>query len=144
MRISLLIIFSLLIFSCASVETKNSLFDSYKKYGSTSNKKNIASIYSDFFSHDLLGSENISDPEVIDQLLFKDLMAKYHSHYEEIYGEFGCLTINGYDNENGVVAFNLKYILRGEDWLIREIHIFYPENESDLSNTAKCPGDYNQ
>ncbi len=63
-------------------------------------------------------------------------------HYEEIQSPNGCLTINGYDEENAPLIFSLKYISNEGGWLIDKIHIVFIENKNDFSKEAKCPDSY--
>lgn len=141
MKILLLLVFPILI-SCITIKSESALFAQYSKYFSETNKENIKKIHFKYFSRDLLGSESIDDPEVIDQLLFKSYMKAPYNYFEIIKIDKGCLTINGYDESNEPVAFNLEYVLLNNRWLINNIHILFLDDKSKFSKVAKCPRDY--
>lgn len=138
--------FLLIIFlaSCVSIkdEHNNKLHSKYQMYLTEINKNNIRQLFTKYFSVDLLGTESINDPEITDQLLFKKYMNTYYNHIEKTSNNKGCLTINGFDDENEPVAFNLEYILYNGKWLINDIHILFLDYKSKFSEVARCPSYY--
>lgn len=137
------LIFSLFITSCATLNNSQSvLYKEFTKYESSANKNNIIEVASNFFSPSLLGSNFQDNPDAASQLLFKNYMLNTDGHFEKINKQEGCLTINGYDEENLPLIFSLKYISNNNQWLIDEIHVVFVENKSDFSSSAKCPSDY--
>ncbi len=129
--------------SCATIQnTPSTLFQEYSQYDRSANKNNIIDVASDFFSPDLLGTDYQTNPDAASQLLFKHYMAKTGTHYEKLNGQEGCLTINGYDEENIPLIISLKYISRNNHWLIDEIHIAFIENKANFADSAQCPDEY--
>lgn len=129
---------------CAKNGTNNSLINTFEKYRLNANKNNILSDWSHYFDSTVIGNEDINDQEIIDQFLFKSIMKRSINHYEKYDNGFGCLTVNGIDEEDRPIAFNLKYIYNNRNWLISEIHVLFAENSDQLSASAKCPSDYYQ
>lgn len=136
------LLFALLITSCATVHNSSVLYREYSQYENGANKNNIIEVAHKFFSPSLLGKSYQTNPDAISQLLFKNYMVNTDSHHEKINGLEGCLTINGYDEENSPLIFSLKYISRKDHWLIDNIHIVFIESEKDFSSSAKCPSEY--
>ena len=136
------ILFSLLITSCATVHNSSVLYREYSQYQEVANKNNIVEMAENFFSPNLLGTNYQTNPDAVNQLLFKNYMANISSHHEKVDEIESCLTINGYDEERFPLIFSLKYILLNGHWLIDNIHVVFVENESDFSNNAKCPSQY--
>ena len=133
----------LFVASCATTNNNLSvLFQAYSNYRESAHKDNIREVATNYFSQSLLGESYQTNPDAISQLLFKDYMATTDSYYEKIKASNGCLTINGYDEENAPLIFSLKYILNNERWLISEIHVVFIESTSDFSKGARCPGEY--
>ena len=131
----------LLISSCATMDNSSStLYHEYSQYSESANKNNIIEMASDFFSPSLLGKSYRTNPDAINQLLFKNYMATTESHYEKINGQVGCLTINGNDEENFPLALSLEYELISDRWLINKIHVVFIENE--FVDKATCPNEY--
>jgi len=118
------------------------LYQVFSRYENTASKDNIIEVANMFFSPALLGKDYESNPDVVNQLLFKNYMVNTRSHYERINGQEGCLTINGYDEENSPLIFSLKYISNNSHWLIDKIHVVFVENEKGFANSAKCPSEY--
>ncbi len=144
MKITLFLPIIYLLLSCANINDKPNdvLYNKYLMYSSEVNANNIKKLYPKYFSSDLLKTESINDPEVKDQLLFKEYMKSYLSHSENIVNKIGCLTINGFDEEKKPISFNLEYINNNSSWLINSIHILFLKDESKFSDTAKCPNYY--
>lgn len=137
------LILSLFITSCAILSNSQSvLYKEYTKYENGANRNNIIEVAINFFSPSLLGNNYQDNPDAASQLLFKNYMLNTDSHFEKINNQEGCLTINGYDEENSPLIFSLKYVSNNNQWLIDEIHVVFVENESDFSSSARCPSDY--
>ena len=133
----------LFIAGCATTNNGSSvLFQAYSQYKESTNKNNINEVADKYFSQSLLGEGYLTNPDAISQLLFKNYMVTTDGYYEKINSLDGCLTINGYDEENAPLIFSLKYILKNGHWLISEIHVVFIENTDDFSKDAKCPSEY--
>lgn len=134
---------ALFIASCATTNNSSSvLFQAYSQYKESTNKNNIREVADNYFSQSLLGESYLTNPDATSQLLFKNYMVTADSHYERVNSPNGCLTINGYDEENAPLIFSLKYISNNGHWLISEIHVVFIESTYDFSKDAKCPGEY--
>ena len=81
MKLIFFLIFPTLI-SCSLITNESELYLAYNKYSSLTDKENIKKVHSKYFSNELLGSESIDDPEVVDQLLFKSYMEKQYNNIE--------------------------------------------------------------
>lgn len=137
------LVFSPFITSCASLRNSTpELYQEFSQYEVSANENNIIELAGNFFSSSLLGDNYQDNPDAVSQLLFKNYMLITDGHFEKINKQEGCLTINGYDEENLPLIFSLKYISKNNQWLIDEIHVVFIENESDFSSSAKCPIDY--
>lgn len=142
-NILLFLLISLFLTSCTTFHNSSSvLHQKYLQYENTVNKNNIVEEARNFFSPSLLGNNYQYNPDAVSQFLFKNYMVNTDSSFEEISGQEGCLTINGYDEDRLPLIFSLKYILSNENWLIDNIHVVFVESENDFSNDAKCPTDY--
>ncbi len=136
-------IIALFITSCATLRNSPPvLYQEFSQYKNDVNKNNIVEVASDFFSPSLLGSNYQDNLDTVNQLLFKNYMVSTDSHFEKINEQEGCLTINGYDEENSPLIFSLAYILSNNHWLIDKIHVIFVESKGDFSNSAKCPSEY--
>lgn len=137
------LVLALFMTSCATVHNSSSvLYQEFSQYENVANKNNIIEVASNFFSHSLLGRDYQSNPDAASQLLFKSYMVNIDSHYEKMNEQEGCLTVNGYDEENSPLIFSLKYISSNGRWLIDKIHVLFVDNKKDFANSAKCPSEY--
>ena len=127
--------------SFANNSQSSTLYSTFLKYENTVNEINIIEVAADFFSSEILKRSG-EDDSYTEQLLFKAYMTTKDSHFEKVNTEQGCLTINGYDEDNAPIIFSLKYIPNNESWLIDEIHIAYFDSEKDFTKSAKCPTDF--
>ena len=130
--------------SCGIIKSEysSSLYSKYTMYSAEANKDNIRKLYPKYFSANVVGSESTDDPEVIEQLLFKDYMKKNFNNLEMIAGNKGCLTVNGFDAENQPISFNLEYVFYNNEWLINDIHVLFLDDSSKFQSIARCPGYY--
>lgn len=137
------LVLAVFITSCASLHHPSSiLYQEFSRYEDSVDERNVLDVANEFFTRSLLGSTYQSNPDAVGQLLFKDYMAKKHSHFEKIKNQEGCLTINGYDDQDAPLIFSLKYVSSNERWLIDKIHIVLIEDRSGFSKSAKCPSEY--
>lgn len=128
---------------CATVRDPSSvLYQQYAQYENTTSKDNIIEVARYFFSPSLLGGDYQTNPDAINQLLFKHYMVTKDSHHEKVNGHDGCLTINGYDEEDTPLILSLKYISSDNHWLIDKIHVVYIDNAKEFASSAKCPTEY--
>ncbi len=134
---------ALLISGCTTTTNNNSVLQNeYSQYREYANRDNIIEVADDYFTPSLLGDTYKNDPDAARQLLFKDYMASTNSYYEKKTTGAGCLTVNGYDEDNLPLVFSIRYISNDDRWLIDEIHVVFVENEKDFSGSAKCPSEY--
>lgn len=138
----ILLLAALFVVSCVTTKPPDVLYTQFTAYSLEANENNINTIYSRYFSPDLLSVEKAISPDVSRQLLFKDYMTRYFNHFENINGGHGCLTINGYDSENMPLTFNIEYTMENTKWLIEEIDILFVNDVTEFSETAKCPREY--
>lgn len=138
----IVILFTILICSCASNSNYELLHSKYSYYEKNINESNLSQLSSDFFSRDLLSGLNVNDFQVVEQLLFKSYMSKKLESFEAISGNVGCLTINGLDADEAPIAFNIKYINENESWVIDEIGVLFVNTLAEFSKLAKCPNEY--
>lgn len=118
------------------------LYENFVEYQKAVNTNNIIDVADNFFSSSLLGETYSSNPRARTQLLFKDQMKNIESHHEKIKNGEGCLTINGYDEENLPIVFSLKYIFINDQWLIDGIHIIFIEHKDDFYTNVTCPDEH--
>src|SRR5690554_1318680 len=118
------------------------MYQEFSPHENTASRDSTAERASNFFNPSLLGKNYQVLSDALSQLLFKNYMASTESHFEKIDEQEGCLTINGYDEENYPLIFSLKYISNNNHWLIDKIHVVFVENKIDFSDRAKCPSDY--
>jgi coproporphyrinogen III oxidase-like Fe-S oxidoreductase len=136
-------LFLVLFFSACAVKMNNGpLYSSYYRYDQSVSVDNLHKLQSDFFSSNLIKNLNVDESEITEQLLFKKYMFKQKSHFEKINEKVGCLSINGFDNENMPISFNIKYIAENEHWLIEEIGVLFVNSIADFTDSAKCPSEY--
>lgn len=138
----ILLLATLLLASCATISKDESLYSAYSKYKTESNKENIGSLSSTYFSAELLEGKNTSNSEIQKQLLFKDDMVVTQNYFEKVNGAQGCLTINGFDREKTPLVFNIEYLRVNEKWMIKAIDIQLVNSEHEFRDTAACPYEY--
>jgi hypothetical protein len=136
------LLFSFFLLSCATTQKSSVLYQEYARYHKSITKDNVIKVARDFFSPSLLGKNYQTDPDAISQLLLKNYMVTEDSHHENMNKRYGCLTINGYDEENAPLVLSLKYIPINNRWLIDKIHIVFIDNVKYFSGSAKCPHEY--
>lgn len=142
-QLSALFVATLLLFGCATTQpTSAKLFAAYSEYKVSTDEKNITQLATRYFAPSLLGEKHADDPDAPPQLLFKNYMAREDSHFERSNRTEGCLTINGFDQDNEPVIISLKYVADRERWLIGEIHVLLVENPGHFSKTARCPDEF--
>ncbi|WDE00907.1 hypothetical protein [Thalassomonas actiniarum] len=136
------IVLLLFVTSCATKNIDSSLYEHFSNYALAVNNNNILAKSTHFFSERLLNqanSDSKNHSEVAEQLLYKQYMLRQFNNFEIIKDNTGCLTVNGYDNENLPLSFNLKYIQNKSNGLIDGINISFVNSASEFSTSAKCP-----
>ncbi len=141
-----LIIFTLAMTSCASTDHHSSeiLYKQYQEY-----KTLIASDYesalktkvSEEYLETINEAEKNIPPEFITPF-WKNLANKIkteHSHFEEIDGKTGCLTINGLDGIDRIKSLSLYYIEENGHWVFDYVMIAAHDSMSDYYTQPECP-----
>jgi hypothetical protein len=136
------LLFSFFLLSCTTTQKSSVLYKEYSRYDKSITKDNAIKVARDFFSPSLIGKNYQTDPDAISQLILKNYMVIEDSHHEKMNKQYGCLTINGYDEENAPLVLSLKYIQTNKHWLIDKIHIVFIDNVKHFSDSAKCPHEY--
>lgn len=134
--ISLLVV---LLYGCAHITTSEQLYNTYSKYNHNLNKQNVLKYYHQFFHPDLTKSVNAKNDNSLSQFLFYTYMAKENGHYEKIYGNSGCLTVNGIDSDNRMIAFYIEYKNYNDKWLMSDIDVSFIEKSMHYKHEALCP-----
>lgn len=138
-----LLLAALFMVACASISKNEPLYSAYSKYKSEANKENIRELSSTYFSAESLEGKNIGNPELQDQLLFKDYMVTTRNHFERIINDTqGCLTVNGFDKKKEPLEFNIEYLRVTGKWKINAIDIYLANSEHDFRNVGTCPYEY--
>jgi hypothetical protein len=134
-------LFAVALFStsaCVRIAVDNALYEKYSAYKSEANEKSINTLYSKYFSSSLLRGKKVGEPEVSEQLLFKNYMKKTHSHFEKTSGERGCLTVNGFDENNTPLVFNIEYVYLDGSWFMNDVNVLFLGESGRFSGEAKC------
>ncbi|RWX52692.1 hypothetical protein [Photobacterium chitinilyticum] len=137
-----LVMFLILLAGCSSIYNEGSLFSFYERYLVDAKRDNIKLIYRDFFDDALVADVDINNSFIIEQLLFKENMKKIISHKESLYKDYGCLTVNGVDNDGKPIAINVEFSNHEPKWLMKDVDILLLDTKEDYSNTAVCPKEY--
>ncbi len=138
------LILAIFVSSCATVSERTDLYAAFQAYRQHTTFENIGTVYSDYFTAALLDGESPDDPLIRRQLLFKENMREEIAHYQETFGDTGCLTVNGFNKSGRPLSFNIEYRSSNGRWLMNALHVDYPEHVGDLSARAKCPREFLQ
>ncbi|WP_157372684.1 hypothetical protein [Photobacterium marinum] len=131
-----------LLSGCSSNYNEGSLFFFYESYLVDAKRDNIKLIYRDFFDDKLVADVDIDNPFIIDQLLFKENMKRIISYKESLYKGYGCLTVNGLDNDGKPIAINVEFSNHKPKWLMKDVDILLLDTKEDYSNIGVCPKEY--
>ncbi len=128
---------------CAATDAKKDVLHiKYSEYRADVNRENVKTLAPVFFSSNLLKGVDLGDSGTLNQLLFPNYMHTQASHFELVIATRGCLTVNGYDQENMPMTFNIEYRQAGGSWLIEEVDVLLVDHESEFSLVARCPSEY--
>lgn len=117
---------------------QSGLYDAYQIYANSVDSDNVRQQAADFFSEKVIGTVPLAADASVEQLLFRNYMADIRDHYESVQKQYGCLTVNGYDDDKQPVQFNLGYRYQSERWLIDDIHVLLLDSEEGFDNNSHC------
>ncbi|MEJ2463675.1 MAG: hypothetical protein P8098_18895 [Candidatus Thiodiazotropha sp.] len=70
--------------------------------------------------------------------LASDIVIEY-SHFEEIHGESGCLTLNGLDKRDSPSSLSLYYIKENGNWVFNYFESSAHDSIKDYYTKPTCP-----
>lgn len=141
MKRILLIILYISIASCASTKESKDLFGNYNTY-SIKIKNNKVKFIMSMLSKDkaqkikALGAKEFP---VLSE--FSHVLHKIESHYQSIENNIGCLTINGYGENNKPIVLSIKYLYEDKNWGVDFVEVYYADSKNEFQNKSVCPSE---
>jgi len=139
-RVFILVI-ALFVSSCASTKGSPELFESYKTYSNKTIKNKQT------FVMGLLSKKRVEEIKKSGEKEFPVLsefprvLSKIESHYQKIEKNQGCLTINGYGENNKPIILSIAYLYESKIWVINFVEIYYADSEKEFINKGVCPSE---
>jgi len=140
MRRILLAVLAISVAACAAVPEFSStpLYDEYLRYREAVINGSVLAKRAEIFSSSVLDDIDITSEKEVKVLLWANSILKEHSHYEKIEQGRGCLTINGYADDDGKpVSLFIEY----EGRLVKSQHLDFPDRKRSRGffERALCP-----
>ncbi|USD67897.1 hypothetical protein [Vibrio sp. SCSIO 43136] len=135
----LLFLTLLLSFGCSNNMTKPSLYSTYKSYIQQINESNAASVAPKYYDPELLNQIDLNNHRNLFQVLFFVPMKKVDSYAETIHDNYGCLSVNGFEEGGNPMSINIEY---NHNSLISDVGVFILESTEDFFTKGTCPNEY--
>jgi len=133
----------LLVAGCASHNRNDTLFDAYSLYADKVQERDYQYVLEELLtrsmkSRDLKSSSDFPDyfPILSD---LPDILVKNEKHFEMRDGNFGCLTLNGFDRFDRPAVIKMEFGKEQERWKLDYVAVDYLDSPAEFKNSAVCP-----
>ncbi len=136
-----ILIFSLILVSCASTKENVALFERYNTYVSEINKNKSSFILSMLSKNIANKINSLGEKEFPVLSEFPSVLHNIESHYQKLKNSNGCLTINGYGKNNKPIILSIKYLYENKSWVIDYIEVYYADSKKEFQTKGVCPSE---
>lgn len=133
--------FALVLLSCAATEEKVGLFERYNTYKSEIIKHKSNLILPMLSKNRRNKIKSLGEKEFPILSSFPSILHKNINHYTKINSNIGCLTINGYGENNSPIVLSIKYLYENNEWLIDFVEIYYADSAKEFQTKGICPSE---
>jgi len=133
----------LLVAGCASHNRNDTLFDTYSLYADKVQERDYQYVLEELLtrsmrSRDLKSSSDFPDyfPILSD---LPNILVNYEKHFEMRDGNFGCLTLNGFDRFDRPAVIKMEFGKEQERWKLDYVAVDYLDSPADFKNSVVCP-----
>jgi len=141
MKHLIIIIFALVLLSCAVTDEKVGLFERYNSYKSEIIKQKSNLILPMLSENRRNQIKSLGEKEFPILSSFPNILHKNVNHYTKIKNKIGCLTINGYGENNSPIVLSIKYLYENNEWLVDFVEIYYADLAKEFQTKGICPSE---
>lgn len=117
------------------------LYKVYKSYTDSVSVNNVKKNASKYLTPSMLRAMNLENPLVTGEfVVFKRYFDREINHVENIKGDVGCLSVNGFNKYEEPITLNIEYRYM-DGWRIDYVHVDLKESASDFQRKITCPLD---
>lgn len=137
---SILILAIVALAGCSSLGQKSPrLIESFERYREAIVAGDVVAKRDEFFAPSMLKTLDVASRHGMYVLTIGHYIRNEQSHYEKIVHGRGCLTLNGYDqDETDPISLFLEYQNGAEGWRISDVYL-YAQEKQDFEDKALCP-----
>lgn len=137
-----ILILTIVFSGCSTLKTNEvQLFDSYNQLFYEVKEGDIIQNRYKYFTNNYLKEVNPEDANSRILLKLSNYINKEISHYQKINDSYGCLSINGFDENKEPLSLHIEYKIENNMWLINYIFVSFLESTSNYAIQATCPHD---
>ncbi len=141
MKRILLIMVYIALASCVFAKESKDLFEAYKAYSIQIKNTKTNFIMSMLSKDKVQKIKTLGANEFPVLSEFSRVLNKIESHFQSIKNNIGCLTINGYGENNKPIILSIKYLNENKNWGIDFVEVYYADSNKEFQNKAICPGE---
>ena len=128
---------------CASHDKRDTLYDTYDLYSHKVQVRDYSYIVEDLLTRSMKNRKikHYSDfPDYFPVLSdLPSILVKQENHFELRDGNFGCLTLNGFDRFDRPAVIKMEFGREQERWKLDYVSVDYLESPAEFVNAAVCP-----
>ncbi len=119
---------ALVLVSCTATKESKVLFDNYNTYVSEAKKNKSKFILPMLSSNRVNQINSLGETQFPVLSEFPNILYKIAGHYQKLEGNIGCLTINGYGENDKPIILSIKYLYENKKWGLDFIEIHYADS----------------
>jgi len=126
---------------CATLADDGDLYKVYRSYTDSVSVNNVKKNAPDYLTQRMLRAMNLENPLVTGEfVIFNRYFDREINHFENIKGDVGCLSVNGFNKDEEPITLNIEYHYT-DGWRIDYVHVDLKESPSDFQRKISCPLD---
>lgn len=133
----------ILVSGCASHDKRDTLYDTYGLYSHKVQSRDYQYVVEDLLTRSMRRREikHYSDfPDYFPILSdLPDILIRQENHFELRDGNFGCLTLNGFDRFDRPAVIKMEFGREQERWKLDYVSVDYLESPAEFIKAAVCP-----
>ncbi len=132
-----------LVAGCASHSGSDTLFDTYSLYAYKVQERDYQYVLDKLLTRSMTSRELTSSSDFPDYFPIlsdlPDILVKNEKHFEMRDGNFGCLTLNGFDRFDRPAVIKMEFGKEQERWKLDYVSVDYLDSPAEFKDSAVCP-----
>lgn len=128
---------------CASHSRNHTLFDAYSLYAYKVRERDYQYVVDRLLTRSMTSRELTSSSDFSDYYPIlsdlPDILVRNEKHFEMRDGNFGCLTLNGFDRFDRPAVIKMEFGKEQERWKLDYVSVDYLDSPAGFKHSAVCP-----